>query len=66
MPKPKRQRQAQWERLELLFTSPEQHQYELIRPIVLCRTFPTPSVVCMRDSLMRHTLGGAAERHLKV
>jgi hypothetical protein len=35
---PKRQRQAvpaQWEQLELLFTSPEQRRYELIRPVVL-------------------------------
>jgi transposase InsO family protein len=38
MGKPKRQRQPpteQWEQLELLFTSPQQRQYELIRPVVL-------------------------------
>lgn len=38
MAKPKRQRIApteQWEQLELLFTSPQQRQYELIRPVVL-------------------------------
>jgi hypothetical protein len=38
MAKPKRQRQQpteHWEQLELLFTSPQQRQYELIRPVVL-------------------------------
>ncbi len=38
MPSRKRQRvepTEQWEQLELLFTSPEQRHYELIRPVVL-------------------------------
>ena len=38
MAKPKRQRMEpteQWEQLELHFTSPQQRQYELIRPVVL-------------------------------
>lgn len=38
MGKPKRQLQQpteHWEQLELLFTSPQQRQYELIRPVVL-------------------------------
>ncbi len=38
MAKPKRQRTEptdQWAQLELLFTSPEQRHYELIRPVVL-------------------------------
>ncbi len=38
MGKPKRQRHIpteQWQQLELLFTSPEQRLYELIRPVVL-------------------------------
>ncbi len=38
MPRPHRQRIAppeRWDQLELLFTSPEQRVYELIRPIVL-------------------------------
>ncbi|HZG69673.1 MAG TPA: LuxR family transcriptional regulator, partial [Herpetosiphonaceae bacterium] len=38
MPKPQRQRIAPteaWEQLDLLFTSPEQRTYELIRPVLL-------------------------------
>jgi hypothetical protein len=38
MERPQRQRTEpteHWEQLELLFTSPEQRQYELIRPVVL-------------------------------
>jgi hypothetical protein len=33
--RPQRAATEQWEQLELLFTSPQQRQYELIRPVVL-------------------------------
>ncbi len=57
MPKPKRQRIApteRWEQLELLFTSPEQRTYELIRPVVL---FGVPPQERAQET-------GAAERTL--
>jgi transposase len=57
MAKPKRQRiepTHQWEQLELLFTSPEQRTYELIRPVVL---FGVPPQERAKET-------GAAERTL--
>lgn len=57
MAKPKRQRiepTDQWEQLELLFTSPEQRTYELIRPVVL---FGVPPQERAKET-------GAAERTL--
>ena len=66
MPKPKRQRRApteQWEQLELLFTSPEQRQYELIRPVVL---FGQPAAERARETQMAaRTLSRHAKRFVE-
>jgi transposase len=60
MGKSKRQRcepTEQWEQLELLFPSPEQRQYELIRPVVL---FGQPAAERARET---HSAARTLSRH---
>ncbi len=62
MPPSKRQRVApteQWAQLELLFTSPEQRAYELIRPVVL---FGQPAAGRARET---NTAVRTVSRHAK-